>query len=179
MKFEKADIIFTAPQNIGFKLSRWWTKDDFGHVAICVGYVGNEPLIIEATARGIDINAFKWRTQTGEPYAVYRIPDLTEKDKEILVKEAMKFVGRGYDFLGLANFIFKKPKFHNDKRNFCSDMMFRILVKLHYLKTNLANPKMVSPQKIRELIEKFNVAKCRFNSFDLNRPHYPIIEAKK
>ena len=157
---KKGDIVFTAPNTIMFKLIRWWTKDQYGHVALCVGHIGKEPIIIEATARGIDVNAFKWRSQIEEPYAIYRIPKLSEKKAKVLASKSMEFVGSGYDFKTLLNFIYKKPKYKNDKKFICSELIFRILVSLKYLEADVEKPEMVSPVKLREILEEYKVAKC-------------------
>lgn len=156
MSIQKSDIIFTAPQSLIFKLIRWWTKDIYGHVGIVVDVLKDHVLIVEATARGIDVNSLIWRKD--EPYGVYRIKFMTEKQKQSLIDEAYTHVGKSYDFMSFGNFVCGRPIFGSEEKLFCSELVYRTLVALRILEPTLAHPEKVSPKDLRVLLEETGVA---------------------
>lgn len=150
------DIVFFRSGSLPFKIVRFATGGRYGHVALCVGKIGSHNLLLEATPRGIDINSDIWKK--GQVKAIYRIPETSTAKAQALVYKGLEFIGQGYDFKTLLNFVYKKPKNKNDKRQICSELIFRILVDFGYLDVNLANPEMVSPWELVHLLEKYKVA---------------------
>jgi len=147
------DVVFYRPKSIIFKIIRFVTNGNFGHVAICVGKIGDHDLIVEASPRGVDVNSSIWRKDM--PYTIYRIPRLSKAKKEAMVNTAFKMVGQKYDFKALYSIVRKKYKYKNDKRQMCSELVFRILASVGYLGFDENNPDMVSPARLEKLMRKY------------------------
>jgi len=162
------DILFICPNNLFFKLVRYWTRDKYGHVAIVVDVIGDHVLIVEAQPRGIDVNDLVWRIKNKEPIAIYRLRNLDEKKRKAIVEEALNFVGAGYDFEALLNFVAGGSKYGKKKKYYCSELIYRILLKVGLIK-HTEPEEMVSPKALRLLIENIADKVLEINSGNYDR----------
>ena len=121
MKLKTGDIVFSAPKNILFRLIQYWTRDKWTHVAIVLAVIDNHVLIAEALPSGIDINDLIWYDVEKRDFIVYRLNSLSTNGlRGSLTVPILEFIGKGYDFLALANFLIGKPVLGKKKKHYCS-----------------------------------------------------------
>lgn len=150
MKMQRGDIIFTRPKHIFFSLVRFITQGDYGHVALVVDTYKDHIFIVEALPKGVDINNFIYHK--GEAYIVYRNVDLTDKQRDTLVSATLSWCGAPYDTMALLNFIIGRTWFGKSKYVYCSELIYRILIKLNLLSSTI-HPEKISPAKLRKIIK--------------------------
>jgi len=113
-------LLYHAPRWIGWLL-RAITTTDYGHATVYAGEIHGLPVVVEAGARGVVLNALH-----GEP-EVWRV-DVPEEEREQAVAEALARLGRGYDFLQLLGFVVSwltcsnLNPFDNRERYVCSEL---------------------------------------------------------
>ena len=152
-KAKAGDLIFVKPNGWLFRLVRKVTKGNFGHVGLVAGMIDEHVLIVEAGRDGVDVNDLIWRTVRAEDYAIYRIDNITEKQRTLLVQKCMSYVGLPYDKQAWLNFIFKTTAFGSKRRMYCSEMIYRALTKLLIIR-RIYHPEKISPADLFRLIEK-------------------------
>ncbi len=152
MSYKRGDILFTRPNSWLFDIVRWATSGRFGHVGIVVGSIENHTVIAEAGINGIDINDLKWCEVEKENYSVYRLHGLTDGQRELLVLEALSYIGFPYDKMAWLNFLIGKTWFGKDKEVYCSEMIYRILKDVGIIESN-EHPEKISPATLFRLLE--------------------------
>lgn len=152
ISYRAGDLIWIRPNSWLFTIIRFATKGKWGHVGLIAGNVEEHPIVVEAQKGGIDINDIKWRHVRRENYTVYRIKGLTENEGRALAIQCLSYVGLPYDGKALLNFVIGSTVFGTDKQMYCSEMVYRALVKLKILQ-DLHSPERISPAKLYHLLE--------------------------
>jgi len=149
------DIVFVSPNSWWFKFVKYWTRDKWGHVAV-ITKVGKDIEILEALPKGIEINSLREHLIRHRDIKVYRFEDARKSKVSKFLSNAKSFIGKGYDFKSLLNFIVGKPKYRSKKRLFCSELIYRALVGAKLLKHS-EDADMVSPHDLRLLLENVTI----------------------
>lgn len=153
--FEEGDLVFVHKESFFFKCISWWTRNYYNHVGIIVGYVGDEPLVLQANWRGIDIDCLKWIEKENEEYEIRRL-DLTDKQRTKIIREGNSYIGHDYDFVGLLNFLIGSAKLKDVKEVYCSELVYRILINQNIIKKSV-DADMISPGRLYSLV--FNISR--------------------
>jgi len=149
---KRGDIIFSSPTSWLFKFIQYWTRDKWCHVAIVVDIVDSHIFVVEALPFGIDVNDLVWYEKEKKDFIVYRLKKLNDELINKIISHTLKFIGSGYDFLALGNFLLAKPLLGSKKRYYCSELIYRILTYLKLIKKS-EKAEMISPHDLRLLIE--------------------------
>lgn len=145
------DIIFFSPKDLWFRFIEYWTRDKWGHVGVVLD---NKEviLLIEAIPRGIGVTNMIYRLNLKQDLTIYRFKNVKKEQLTEFIQKASSFIGRGYDFKSLANFVIGKAKFRSKKKCFCSELIYRSLVATKIIKhSEMAD--IVSPHDLRLLVE--------------------------
>ncbi|MEM7183047.1 MAG: YiiX/YebB-like N1pC/P60 family cysteine hydrolase [Spirochaetota bacterium] len=91
------------------------TKSHYTHVGL-VEMIGNTPYVIEAVEpiKRTSLKRFIARGM-GKKFSIYRIQNISDKDRKKIVRESKKFLGKHYD----------KPFSPTDKRIYCSELVYK------------------------------------------------------
>ncbi|MCY9056039.1 hypothetical protein MOE90_20555 [Bacillus spizizenii] len=125
---KKGDIIFVQGKGVVSRIIRVFDKGKFSHVAIAM----SESQVIEAD---VDTKVAV-RPLSMDKYRMVEIVDLelTLKQREEVVKSALKMVGTKYDYIQLLWYALRKifgfrgrNRLNNPKYVICSEMVFRAL----------------------------------------------------
>jgi len=131
MKMQIGDVIFFRGTVRGSTSPISWliqtlTKSEFTHVGLYVG----DGKIIEAD-RFIKTRIRKFRPDR-EHHTIYRLPKLTDIQKEAIQWYAKRYEGMGYDYLQIIGFIFRllfkwnAPLFNQANKLVCSELIDRV-----------------------------------------------------
>jgi len=119
MELEVGDIVFVRGHTALSKLVRLFDKGEFSHVAVAV----SESHVIEA----------EWNTKSiitpfsHKDYEIIRF-DLSEVDKDRLIKKAIQLTGRWYDYPQMLGYMFhKETQWGNPKKLICSEIAYELL----------------------------------------------------
>ena len=126
------DLFFTTSSNFISWAIRQRTWGRFSHVQIIVGAYGNTLLhgaelerqrvdVISADANGVYCRAVQ--EEEWKNYAILTYPEMTEEERTNVVRFCFSQIGKPYDFVGLASFLFYK-KLQNDEKWFCSELAY-------------------------------------------------------
>ena len=148
------DIIFFSPKDLWFRFIEYWTRDKWGHVGVVLDNK-EAILLIEAIPRGIEVTNVLYRLNLKQDLTIYRFENAKKEQLDKFIRKVSSFVGRGYDFKSLANFIIGKAKFRSKKKCFCSELIYRGLIAGRMIRHS-EQADIVSPHDLRLLIE--NVA---------------------
>lgn len=116
---EKFDLVFYKGNSFVSKIVRKITKSEYSHVALVL----DEYHLLEADWRKpLSIRHISYKTQE---YDVFRVEELTEKQKEYIKEFMMDTLNTPYDFTlilaHLLNYFFKVKLFHSPYRYDCSE----------------------------------------------------------
>lgn len=90
-RLQIGDVVFFRPSSFLSNLIGWFTKSDYSHVGLVVG----EGTIIEADR----FMKTKLRMLDGtEDISVYRVPNVTDRQKQAISLQALTYKGFGYDY---------------------------------------------------------------------------------
>lgn len=152
MKNKAGDIIFVRPKGLLFWFVRKFTSGKWGHMGLIVGAIQDHTLVVEAGINGVDINDLAWREVYKEGYSVYRFWDITDEQRQALLAECLKFVGMAYDKKAWLNFIIGKTWFGSDKEMYCSEMVYRALLKVGLAK-EFYHAEKITPHNLFNLLK--------------------------
>jgi uncharacterized protein YycO len=119
------DLFFTTSGSIFSQAVRFRTWARYSHVQLITlcAEVDGERMIDVVSA---DVDAVKCRAvREGEwsDYAILSCPEMTIRERSDVVKFCFSKIGAGYDFLGLADFLFNADLQAED-RFFCSELVY-------------------------------------------------------
>ena len=121
-KLQTCDIFVFEGGGIFGKLIKWKTGEPYTHCGI---YVAKDT-IMEAGVNGVvtDGNGYLKNTKW------LRYPNLTDTQKKYILRNALNYQGKGYDFiqvlLGLFRNILWRLPFNNSTRVNCSEFVARV-----------------------------------------------------
>jgi uncharacterized protein YycO len=124
------DLFFTTSSNFIAWAIRQRTWGRFSHVQIIVNAEfglrnaeSERPKIdvISADANGVFCRAVTDREL--QKYAILTYPEMTGEERTNVVRFCFSQIGKPYDFLGLASFLFYK-QLQSDARWFCSELAY-------------------------------------------------------
>jgi len=122
LKLETGDIFEFKGGGIVGKVIQWKTGSPYTHTGIYVG----ENTIMEAGATGV-VTQPNWYTQNTD---WFRYPDLDDTKKKYILRNALKYQGRKYDFfqvfLGLFRNLLWKLPFNSSVKLNCSEFVARV-----------------------------------------------------
>jgi len=116
-----ADLFFTTSSDLVSQAIRARTWGKYSHVQIVatVSTIGID--VVSADIEGVMLR--RVREDEWSKYAILTYPEMTLKERDDVVKFCFSKIGKGYDFLGLADFLFDKDLQVED-RYFCSELVF-------------------------------------------------------
>lgn len=112
-----ADLFFTTSTSIISKFIRFRTWGKYSHVQIINIY----PEVISADEQGVMVRNV--REEELQDYAILTCPSLTEGQRHDILDFCLHQVGKGYDFLGLVDFLINED-IQDEDRFFCSELAF-------------------------------------------------------
>jgi uncharacterized protein YycO len=119
LNIKPADLIFTRSQTVTSAVIRFRTWGDYSHVMLC----GKKwPEVISADAEGVTLRDMTER-EFENPSSILGLPDLPEPKRWEILEWAYSQIGKGYDFLGLADFLINADV-QSEDRFFCSELVF-------------------------------------------------------
>jgi hypothetical protein len=118
MVLETGNIIFIRGSSPISDLVRYFDKGEFSHVCIAL----SDTHIIEAewSTKSV-ITPFKY-----EDYEVINL-NLSEEQKDKLIRKAIQLTGRWYDYPQLINYIFSGVRLGSPKNLICSEIAYLLL----------------------------------------------------
>jgi uncharacterized protein YycO len=117
-----ADLFFTRSRDFVSWAIRQRTWGIFSHVQIIVSEDRDQKIdVISADANGVFCRAVT--DQEFEKYAILTYPEITGEERTNVVRFCLSQIGKAYDFLGLASFLFYK-QLQSDSRWFCSELAY-------------------------------------------------------
>lgn len=131
---ETGDLIFVRGHSLISNIVRAVDKGEFSHVAMAV----SPTHVIEA----------EWSTKSVitpvhyEDYEVVSL-DLTEEQKDIIIKKAIQLTGRWYDYPQALGYLFSR-KWGSPKNLVCSEIVYLLLKEIGL---DLGNPD-VTPNEL-------------------------------
>lgn len=121
MGLKVGDIVFVRGSSFVSKVVRYFDKGEFSHVAVAV----SDTHIIEA----------EWDTKSVikpieyKKYEVISL-NLTDEQKDRLIKKAIQLTGRWYDYPQLLNYIFGQSRWGSTKNLICSEIVYILLLEI-------------------------------------------------
>jgi uncharacterized protein YycO len=115
-----ADLFFTTSSSIVSKLIRFRTWGKYSHVQIIVD-VTPKLTVISADEEGVTYRDV--RESEFETYSILTCHSLTEGQRHDILDFCFQQIGKGYDFLGLADFLLNAD-LQDEDRFFCSELAF-------------------------------------------------------
>ena len=115
-----ADLFFTRSNEL-FSLAvqfRTWGK--YSHVEIIVA---TEPELVVISADALGVTCRDVREEEKKTYEILTCPEITEEQREHVVKFCFSQIGKPYDFMGLGSFLLYK-EMQQDSRWFCSELAY-------------------------------------------------------
>jgi uncharacterized protein YycO len=124
MEIRPADLFFTTSRGFISSVIRFRTWGKFSHVQV-ISNPKSEPHgkieVISADDNGVTRrDAYD---DEFEKCAILTCPTMTEEQRRNVVEFCIQQVGKGYDFLGLADFLLDAD-LQNENRFFCSELAF-------------------------------------------------------
>lgn len=126
-----ADLFFTTSPGFFSWAIRRRTWGKFSHVQVIVHVEPNilarkderiyDLDVISADANGVYARAVQ--EEEWDKYAILTCPEISEEQRENVVKFCLSQIGKPYDFVGLASFLFYKELQQDDKW-FCSELAY-------------------------------------------------------
>ena len=122
------DMAITRGGGLAMALVRFGTHSEYGHAAIVKEATSIRVCVIEATPHGV---REKWYPLDHFKYSTGGPIELTEVQREIIVRTAQSYVGLPYDWPSIAAFVIRwlgakhlsySPS-HPDKHLFCSELV--------------------------------------------------------
>jgi hypothetical protein len=118
MVIDAGNIIFVRGSSVVSSIVRYFDKGEFSHVAVAV----SPTHIIEA----------EWNTKsiiTPFHYKDYEVIDLnlTDEQKDRMIKKAIQLTGRWYDYPQLINYMVTGVKLGSPKNLICSEIAYLLL----------------------------------------------------
>lgn len=119
-----ADLFFTTSHSIISWVIKERTWGKYSHVEIITKPI-SEPHgkmeVISADAMGVVCRDI--REEEREHYSILTYPEMTDMERENVVKFCFSQIGKPYDFIGLASFLLYKEMQQED-RWFCSELAY-------------------------------------------------------
>jgi len=96
----------------------------YTHIALVVDLADKkDPVVIEAWWRGVRKGKFSKVHTPGTEFSIYSV-EVTERQKERILKFAESQIGKPYDWWGILGFVLFNPNIERKDRWFCSELVF-------------------------------------------------------
>lgn len=108
------------------RVIRWYQWGfAYTHVALVMPLQDRSPnpLVIEAWKQGVRKNYFFDAHTKGTPFDIFGV-DVTVNQAAYAIAFAEAQIGKGYDYFGVMDFLFRKPPENPDHKWFCSELVF-------------------------------------------------------
>jgi len=117
-----AGLFFTTSEDFFSQAIRQRTWGEFSHVEIITRITEQGKIeVVSADAQGVCCRDV--REEEFEHFAILTYPEMTDKEREDVCKFCFSQIGKPYDFVGLASFLFYK-ELQSDDRWFCSELAY-------------------------------------------------------
>ncbi len=154
VEIREADVIFYRPKGFIGKVISKISKSEYSHVSIAVG----DGVVLEAT-RFVK-SRLSGLTYDKEIHHVYRLNNLSPKDVETIVQNALTLQGVKYDYKQIVGMFFKvlfnleKSPFNNLNKFICSEIIDKAFIMSGIPRADKEHILDITPQ---ELLDKYDL----------------------
>lgn len=141
------------------------TKSDYTHVGIIIAYdqMSQVATIIESDRF---IRTKISRVQLNESHSIFAVENMTDEQRELVLKYAHSKIGTEYDYVQILGLFFslifkgeRRPIFNSTNKIICSELIDLSYVKAGIKRNNADNIGNVTPQ---ELFEVYRLYEFKF-----------------
>lgn len=149
--FKTGDILLFKSKNPLSKLICFVTNSKYSHVGVYYGELGGRGFFAEALAWGVVLTPVDI-VPVGK-YDVFRVLDYYSLSREILQERIIKYLGVGYDYVGLLGIALEELKLvdknllQNPKLLFCSEFLSKVWYNLFGERPGILSPGDASKNK--------------------------------